>query len=387
MKITNTKDMRLFNSLKVLNEIISHTMISRADISVITNLNKGTVSSIVKNLMELNLVSETSIGNSTGGRKPIMLTLNKHIGFCISLEIGVTVIQIIITNLKNEIIQTDTVILQPDSFVDTFQALCLKLDSLILKYSTAKRKLIGIGVCVNGIVDLNGLIRFIPSHNWHNLDLSTLLTERYHVSVFIDNIGNFSVLSEHRLYPEYNDLIALTIDDNISAGIIVNGKLMRGYHGFANSVAHHVLNAAETTLCTCGKKGCWEQYCTDIAIINDVNRHLETPVKDISDFIHLVRNQDKAALQTLGNFVKYMSIGIGNLIFIFNCQTVILNSALIRESPYLVAEISKNIILPITQYQEIMISSMNQYSALLGASDTCIKDYYKSVLYDFSSKN
>lgn len=91
MKITNTKDMRLFNSLKVLNEIISHTMISRADISVITNLNKGTVSSIVKNLMELNLVSETSIGNSTGGRKPIMLTLNKHIGFCISLEIGVTV--------------------------------------------------------------------------------------------------------------------------------------------------------------------------------------------------------------------------------------------------------------------------------------------------------
>ena len=70
--------------------------------------------------------------------------------------------------------------------------------------------------------------------------------------------------------------------------MISNGQLIRGYLGFANAVGHHTINIQETKQCSCGKFGCWEQYCSDQYLIDEMNLHLETPLEDIDEFIELV---------------------------------------------------------------------------------------------------
>lgn len=76
MKISQTKDIRSANRLTIIKHILNKKQISRARISEETGLNKATVSTIVKEWMSLKLVEETTMGDSSGGRRPIILTLD-----------------------------------------------------------------------------------------------------------------------------------------------------------------------------------------------------------------------------------------------------------------------------------------------------------------------
>ena len=105
--------------------------------------------------------------------------------------------------------------------------------------------LIGISLAVRGIIDLDGVIRFIPKLGWHNIDIKSLLDQRYHVPVYIDNDGNLAASMESRLYPQYREMTVLSITDVISCGMITDGELVRGYLGFANAVGHHTVNIRE----------------------------------------------------------------------------------------------------------------------------------------------
>ena len=86
MKISQTKDIRTANSLTIIRHILDKKEISRARISEDTGLNKATVSTIVKDWMNLKLVEETTTGDSNGGRRPIILTLSEHAGYFFHIQ-------------------------------------------------------------------------------------------------------------------------------------------------------------------------------------------------------------------------------------------------------------------------------------------------------------
>ncbi|MDP4107580.1 MAG: winged helix-turn-helix transcriptional regulator, partial [Bacillota bacterium] len=86
------------NQQVLLNEIVSSSPISRASLSEITGLNKSTVSSQISTLIEKNLIFEIGQGQSSGGRKPVMLVFNKNAGFSIGIDLGVDDLNGILTD-------------------------------------------------------------------------------------------------------------------------------------------------------------------------------------------------------------------------------------------------------------------------------------------------
>lgn len=200
--------------------------------------------------------------------------------------------------------------------------------------------------------------------------------ERYNVPVYIDNDGNLAASMESRLYPHYQELTVLSISDVISCGMISNGNLIRGYLGFANAVGHHTINIRETRRCSCGKYGCWEQYCSDQSLIEELNRRRQPPIANIESFIELVKNQDNAALDVLDHFIRNLAIGLSNIIFFMNSELIIINSQLLQSLPYLLPEIMKVIVLPITHTQEIFISTLGKEGPILGASRKAIEEFF-----------
>ena len=204
-----------------------------------------------------------------------------------------------------------------------------------------------------------------------------MLEQRYNVPVYIDNDGNLAASMESRLHPQYEELTVLCISDVISCGMISNGQLIRGYLGFANAVGHHTINIQETKQCSCGKYGCWEQYCSDQYLLDEINLHLEKPLEDIDEFIELVKKQHPSALAILDTYIRNLAIGLSNIIFFVNCEMIILNSHLIQSLPYLLPEIMKDIVLPITHTQEILISSLGNEGPILGASLKAIEEFFE----------
>lgn len=379
MKISQTKDIRALNRLTILNHIVLNQPISRAEVSYNMGLNKATVSTIVKEWLDMGILEETELGDSTGGRKPIMLQQVATAGYCIAVEITVTHMSVIVCNLSNKIVEYHTLPIREKGFPINYRQLSQMLKELIEQIPASPYGIIGIGVSIHGVVDLNEVIRNIPMLRWKNIDLKTLLENEFGIPVYVNNDGNLSAMYEMKCHPEYQDMVVLNIGDTISAGLVANGKVIQGFLGFANAIAHHTVNFTEQTPCSCGKYGCWEQYCTDQVLIQKLNEHLEQPIETVEEFIQVTKDGNQDAAEILKEFVKMLAVGIANAIFILNSEVIIINSKIISAFPYLLPEIENHILLPITQVQDFVVSDLGEYNSIFGAADQAIQQFYKEL--------
>jgi len=122
-----------------------------------------------------------------------------------------------------------------------------------------------IGVGAPGMLDRVGRLRFSPNlpqaHgvDWHLL-LSEQLADR---RVLIENDANFATLAEHRLGAAqgYDQVLMVTLGTGIGGGLVVDGRLRVGGHGYAGEIGHMVVDPAGPP-CPCGRRGCWERYAS-----------------------------------------------------------------------------------------------------------------------------
>lgn len=393
MKITQTKDIRAVNRWEIIKQILHSYPISRVDICNITGLNKATVSTIVKEWIDAGLLTETELGKSVSGRKPILLQPLLNVGYVLAVDIDVRYIQAILTDLSGErILSKRQFPIENPDFPAVYEQICHTLDEMLEGQPKVPYGLVGIGISVHGIVDLSGLIRFVPSLGWRNIDLCTLLEERYRVPVNIDNDGNLAAIAQQNIEMEsreqeegepaktaYQSLAAVNISDSISAGLITNGELLRGHHGFANAIGHHTINLDEPIQCHCGKYGCWEQYCSDSAVISYANTLLAKPIGSIQELVALIQHQDPVAKKVLDRFISYLAVGLTNIIFIFDCEVIVISSELLDALPYYLPEVLRKMVLPITHSEQVVLSRLGKNGAILGAADQTVEHFFQEI--------
>ena len=392
MKITQTKDIRALNRWEIMKQILHHYPISRVDICNVTGLNKATVSTIVKEWIDMGLLTETERGPSLSGRRPILLQPLLREGYVIAIDIDVRYVQAILTDLSGDnILSRRQFSIEDPAFPAVYRQICEALDEMLKGQPPTSYGLVGIGVSVHGIVDLSGLIRFVPRLGWRNIDICSLLSERYHAAVLIDNDGNLAAIAQQNIElnadindekhsaPPYQSLAAVNISDSISAGLITNGELLRGYHGFANAIGHHTINFNETMQCHCGKYGCWEQYCSDSAVLAYANSQLSEPIHSIQELIILIQHQNPVAKEVLDRFISYLAVGLTNIIFIFDCEVVAISSELLSALPYYLPEVLRKMILPITHSEQVVLSRLGKNGAILGAAGQVVEHFFQEV--------
>jgi glucokinase len=115
------------------------------------------------------------------------------------------------------------------------------------------------------MVDREGRLRFSPNlPQAHGIDWKVLLGERLASrTMLIENDANFAVLAEHRLGSArgYRHVVMVTLGTGIGGGLIVDGQVQVGAHGFAGEIGHMVVDPAGPP-CPCGRRGCWERYAS-----------------------------------------------------------------------------------------------------------------------------
>lgn len=385
MKITQTKDIRAANRWEIMRLVLGRWPISRADIGRRTGLNKATVSTIVKEWLDAGLLRETELGPSEGGRKPILLKPRAEAGCALALDLDIRRVGAILTDLSGEkVLAREQFAIGEQDFPQVYGQLCQAVDRLLHRMPQSRYGLVGMGVAVHGVVDLSGLIRFIPRLGWRNVDLRSLLEERYQVPVYLDNDGNLAALAQQELMEggegqPYQSLAVVNIGESISAGLITQGEVLRGFHGFANAIGHHTINFDEPVRCSCGKFGCWEQYCSDSAVIAYANSVLPRPIAALEELVELIRHQDPVAKQVMDRFLTYLAVGLTNIIFIFDCQAVAVSSELLSALPYYLPEILGKMVLPITHMEKVELSRLGKSGAILGAAHQAACQFFQDL--------
>lgn len=170
------------------------------------------------------------------------------------------------------------------------------------------KQLGGIGIAMAALFDRNtGVITDWPNNKkYKGFPVRSYLEERYKVPVSLEDDANAAVLGERLLGAGMglSDMIYVTISTGIGCGIIVNDKLITGYHGWAGELGH-IKVTDENILCTCGARGCLQAVASGTAIFRDIQ---------LTEFYRLYK---KAGNLTLKDCVEYAKQGNAELVSIF----------------------------------------------------------------------
>lgn len=370
------------NQKLLLNEILKNSPISRAKLSEMTGLNKSTVSSQVNTLMKENLVFEIGQGQSSGGRRPVMLVFNKKAGYSVGIDVGVDYINGILTDLEGTIVLDQHHHLECNSPEITKDILIEMIHHFIANMPQSPYGLIGIGICVPGLIDKNQKIVFAPNSNWRDIDLKSFIQKKFNVPVFIENEANAGAYGEKVFgaAKNHDNMIYASIGTGIGIGVIINNDLYRGVGGFSGEMGHMTIDF-NGPKCSCGNRGCWELYASEKALI----KSLQTKEKKVStqDIIDLAHLNDVGTLHALQNFGFYLGIGLTNILNTFNPQAIILRNSIIESHPMVLhsikSEVSSRVYSHLDNSYELLPSFLGKNAPALGMSSIVIDHFLDMV--------
>ncbi|MBS4177335.1 ROK family transcriptional regulator [Lederbergia citrea] len=332
MKLTwNQQLIKRENKSVVLQLIQNHSPLSRADIAQQSGLNKGTVSSLVSELIEDKLILETGPGTSSGGRRPVMLKFNEQAGYSIGIDLGVNYIVGILTDLEGNILFQKRHSYTGSSIDVTLDHVKADIEELITNAPPSPYGIIGIGIAVPGIVDQNSALLLAPNLGWKNSSIKKEIEAFFKIQVIIENEANAGAYGEMMfgLGKHVLDLVYISAGIGIGTGIIINGKLFRGSSGFSGEFGHMTINM-NGDKCRCGNFGCWELYASEQFLIKNAlqSKLIEDKETCVDRLIELAdKNEVKAAL-LLEKTAANLGIGLVNIIHSLNPEKIIIGNKL-----------------------------------------------------------
>jgi predicted NBD/HSP70 family sugar kinase len=386
-------DLSQVNRATVLNLIKTHRQISRAELVKKTKLAGPTVSRIVQALIQEGLVSENGVGESIGGRKPILLTFQPDGRRVVGLDIRPQFIRGIVCNLSGDIIEESETPLKPRvSAEEAVDAIIDHVNALLRKSKTSRRDLAGIGLSIPGLIDHHTrTVRFSPPTGWRNMSIRQPIADYFGVPVIVDNTVEVMTLAEKVMGGEQsqltNNLIFLYFGAGIGAGIINNGALFRGarYSGMEFGHTTIDLNGPE---CRCGNYGCLEALASERVLLRKVNERLSEAglpeVETVEQVAEIADRGDVDLGPVFTEMTTYLGVGIANMINLFNPDVIVLGgwpSVLSRH----VLEPTRQIALRrslegMNEGVQMIPSTMGERSVVLGAASLVIQQFFKGEL-------
>jgi len=372
----NHSSVREQNIHTVLSQIINYPEISRAEISKKANLNKATVSEIVRNLIDEQYVLETGRGASSdvGGRKPILLKINKKAGVSVSFDVRYDQISYMTSYLNGETIDINSIEMNIDSsnIISVIKNLVLSFKESITDIPFG---LIGITISVHGIISDNKIV-FTPYYDLFQIDLANELENELNIPVYLENEANLAALAEATLDTDHNNLITCSIHTGVGAGIIIDQQLYRGYEGRSGEIGHTTLYP-DGIQCPCGNEGCLEQYCSQTALLSFYQEAHQNNQLTLNDLINDFQKEDVTAIKLVEKFAKNLSMGMVNLMGTYGPEIIYINSYMSRELPIIIDRVQEH--LSETLYTNIPIknSEVAGNASLFGATVMNIQNFFE----------
>ncbi|WEK55960.1 MAG: ROK family transcriptional regulator [Candidatus Cohnella colombiensis] len=385
----------------ILNMIREYGPISRSEIAERNGISPSTVAAAVTDLMKERFVYEAGTGNSKGGRKPIMLRFSPDNHYI--LGVSITNSNVTFAEMNMEAIIRRKSISNIDHLDNqmVIPHLLNLLEKFICKCPTDK-ECKGISVIVPGIVDTSkGIIHLNTNINLKDVRLKEMIEERFKITTWVENDTNAIVLAEKKFgkYNMYNNLLFVTIGEGVGAGIIMNESIFRGGRGDAGEFGHTSIDR-DGIRCDCGNIGCLENYVSWSAvhsrIVSLISKGRSTEMADAVQnnialitpavFRNAVMKGDSLATDIMTEVADYLSVGIVNLIHLFNPELIIIGGSIGQDNEVLIQKIDsyvrKHALTVFIENLKIYPTTLGEDTELVGAGSILLQDLF---LFSLSS--
>lgn len=330
------------NSIKIktLELIKNSNGISRSELAKELDITPAGVGKVVNRFLENGIIEETSIGVSTGGRRPLILKINeKKIGEILGVSLAPRFIQMVIGDISGKILKSKKYSLKKRLLEKEHNI--LELTEKLIEREIKKNSDISIiSVVMNGMVDSeNGISIFSPHYNWKNINLKKRFENRFRVKVFVENDVRAMALTE-KIFGSCKDnqnFVVMNIGDGVGGSIFLNDAPYHGYGSISGELGHMVVRRNSPEKCSCGKKGCLETEVSNVAIIKKItsqiklnnysslkNILIEKGALTINDILKGVAEKDMLTFNIVIDAINMIATAIDGIISVINPEKIVL---------------------------------------------------------------
>jgi len=267
----------LINYKNVISSVEEVPSITRAALAKRLGLSKTTISLIVSNLLNSNLISEEKANIDGRGRPAVPLYINSTYWHSLGIGFMDNHWDFIVTNLNGKVVYNYIQEINGDDvFEKLFEGIKIAVDACHC------RLLPKIGLGVPGIVNTkSGIIIQAADQGWKDISLKKIIKEKTSWDSIIMNRHKTSGLAEYKFsnMKDFENCVFIGISSGISSAIISKGKLIQGENYAAGELGHCIINP-KGRLCKCGKRGCLQTEVSTDQLMEKVEKAYYDQIKE-----------------------------------------------------------------------------------------------------------
>ena len=322
-----------------------------------------------------------------------MIIRRGKVMYRIGIDLGGTNIAVGIVNEKYEIVHEGSIPTRAERDVDEIVSdmadFCKKL------VSDAKMSLSdisAIGMAIPGTVNsATGIVEYANNVHFFNYPMVKRFGEIFgNGNIYIGNDANVAAVGEMVAGSGKGtkSLVLITLGTGVGGGVVIDGKLLTGSF-FGGAELGHTVIEYNGRPCTCGRKGCFEAYCSATALINMTREKIESGAETVmNDLVkrdgkisgrtafNAMRMGDKAAAEVVDTYIGYLAAGVANMINIFQPEMFCIGGGISGEGDYLIKPLKEKVADQIYNFKNgihtrIAVATLGNKAGIIGAAAIC----------------
>ncbi len=388
-----SRNMQLKTS--ILREVYYKGAVSLTDLSKQVHKSLPVVSQAVTELVEQEILLESGVAPSTGGRRPVMFHHNpESLNYMVCVAMDQFVARVAVYDqLRERRTPIFELLLNQFSEGQWVNELLDVIEDQLTRSGIARARILGVGVGMPGFVNSSkGINESLKVGERFNL--RDYMSKELELPVFIENDSSLIALAELRfgLGRRVKNIMVVNIGWGTGLGMIINGELYRGHSNHAGEFSHIPLSQGES-LCSCGKRGCLEVETSILSMVAKIenriaegedsifNKLISDKTKVAGDhFMNAAVKGDPLAVSILSESAYALGKGISTLIHILNPEKVVLSGRGSQAGKMYLPAIQQAInvfcIQRISDHTSVEVSGIGHEAELIGAGclviDNCV---------------
>lgn len=247
-------------------------------------------------------------------------------------------------------IKTDT----EDGGSNILSDIAKSMDNKLAQEGISKDDVAGVGVGVPGPVRSDGVVNRCVNLGWGIVDVAEELSALSGLKVKVGNDANVAALGEmwQGGAKGSTDVVMVTLGTGVGGGIIIDGKIVAGFHGAGGEIGHLTVNKEEIEACNCGKYGCLEQYGSATGVVRLAKRKLaktadETTLRKFDnltakDVFDEAKAGDAVALELVDEVGEILGSSIANIAAVVNPEVIVIGGGVSKAGDILISAIKEH---------------------------------------------
>lgn len=307
----------------------------------------------------------------------------------IGIDVGGTNVKFALISPKGEILYSNSSPTRSEmGYEYTVNNIKQAISTLMSETNSSNKNIGGIGFGFPGQIDYkNGIVVNLPNiSGWNNVHIAEIIQKEFGIETKIDNDVRCATLGElnYGAGKGCENLICITVGTGIGAGIVINGKLVRGATNTAGEIGHIKLFPNSQKLCGCGDYGCLEAYVSGPAIVEMAEDYIKggkstkyremSENKEITPYIVAKAGEagDMVAKKIFNFMGEYLGTGLASVVNLLNPEKIIIGGGVAEAGDLLINPLKETLLkraMPIpAQAVQIVPAKLGNNAGVIGSS-------------------